>query len=174
MHVRFLMEHSGSYSQLGRFIVQFQHAEAALTELLVLMADADDEAVRILVNELEYSQRVKTTDVMFARFIDVRRNIDQSTKQEFHRLMVELLSLGERRNEMVHSQYWDWKNVEGSLGLLRQNSGLKASQGRRDVQEEELLPHAFEKDFERLSQTLHNLESFRLKVIDWLHPDVAA
>lgn len=167
------MERSESYSQLGQFIVQFQHAEAALTELLVLMAGADDEVVRILVNELEYSQRVKTTDVMFARFIDVRRDTDQPAKQEFHRLMVELLSLGERRNEIVHSRYWDWKDVEGSMGLLRQNSKLKASRGTRDEQEEELLPQAFEKDFERLSQALQCLESFRLRVIDWMYPDVA-
>ena len=168
------MERSESYTRLGRFIVQFQHAEAAITELLVLMASADDEAVRILVNELEYSQRVKTTDVMFARFIDVRRNTDQAAKQEFHHLMVELLSLGERRNEMVHSRYWDWEDVEGSTGLLRQNSKLRASQGTRDEQEEELLPQAFEKDFERLSQALQGLERLRLKVINWLYPDVAA
>jgi hypothetical protein len=168
------MERSASYSRLGRFIVQFQHAEAALTELLVLMAGVDDEAVRILVNELEYSQRVKTTDVMFAWFINVRRNADQAAKSEFHRLMVELLSLGERRNEMVHSRYWDWTNVEGSMGLLRQSSNLRSSQGTRSDQEEELLPQAFENDLERLSQALQNLEGFRRRVIDWLYPDVAA
>ena len=167
------MGRSESYGQLGRFIVQFQHAEAALTELLVLMAGADDEAVRILVNELEYSQRVKTTDVMFAWFINVR-NADETVKSEFHRLMVELLSLGERRNEMVHSRYWDWRNVEGSMGLLRQSSKLRASQGTRSEQEEELLPQAFDKDFERLSRALQNLEGFRRRVIDWLYPDVAA
>ena len=168
------MERSESYSELGRFIVQFQHAEAVLTELLVLMAAADDEIVRIMVSELDYSQRVKTTDVMFARFIDVRGKVDQSVKQEFHRLMVKLLSLGERRNVMVHSRYWEWKDVEGSMGLLRQNSKLKASRGTREEQEEELLPQAFEKDFERLSQALRDLEHFRLRIIDWLYLGAAA
>jgi len=38
------MSHPTAYHQLGRFIVSFQHAEAALTELLVLMVRADDEA----------------------------------------------------------------------------------------------------------------------------------
>ncbi|HEX5055921.1 MAG TPA: hypothetical protein VFX02_05435 [Gammaproteobacteria bacterium] len=57
---------STAFHQFGRFIFLFQHIESALTELLVLMAEADDEAVRILANELEFSKRVKTTDVMFA------------------------------------------------------------------------------------------------------------
>ncbi|MDA0738386.1 MAG: hypothetical protein O2999_11325 [Nitrospirae bacterium] len=168
------MERSESYSQLGLFIVQFQNAETALTELLTLMAGTDDEAVLILVNELEYSQRVKTTDVMFARFIDLHRDTDKTVKQEFHRLMVELLRLGERRNEMVHSRYWDWQNIEGSMGLLRQNSKLRASRGTRDEHEEELLPEAFDKDLESLSKALGGLEHFRLRVIDWLYPDVEA
>lgn len=42
------------YHQIGKFIVYFQHVEAAINEILVLLANADDEAVRILVNELEF------------------------------------------------------------------------------------------------------------------------
>lgn len=161
-----------SYQELGRFIVMFQHAEAALTNLLILVAKADDEAIRILVNELEYSQRVKTTDVMFARFVDILGNPDQPAKAEFHRLMVELGKLGERRNEIVHSKYSSWINVEGKLGLLRENSRLRASKGTREAQEEELLPEAFAEDLRRLSVALQELEYFRLKIIDCLFPDV--
>jgi phenylpyruvate tautomerase PptA (4-oxalocrotonate tautomerase family) len=61
------MNQPTAYHQIGRFIVSFQHAEAALTELLVLMAHADDEAIRILVNELEYGgvgQVVEKCDVI--------------------------------------------------------------------------------------------------------------
>ena len=36
----------------------------------------------------------------------------------FHELMVELGKLGERRNELVHSKYNRWFNVEGKEGLL--------------------------------------------------------
>ncbi len=168
------MSHSASYGQLGRFIVEFQHAEAALTDLLVLISKADDEAVRILVNELEYSKRVKTTDVMFAWFVDVHRNAVEAEKLQFHRLMVELLRLGERRNDMVHSKYWDWINVEGAAGLLRQNSKLSGSAGKREEEEEELLPDAFEEDFGKLSSALNELEKYRLKIIDWLYPNETA
>ncbi|MDR0775146.1 MAG: hypothetical protein LBE81_00705 [Azonexus sp.] len=166
------MNASASHQELGRFIVTFQHVETALTRLLVLMAKADDEAVRILVNELQYSQRVKTTDVLFARFVDLLCNPDYTAKAEFHKLMNELWKLGERRNEMVHSKYASWISVEGRSGLLRENSRLRASKGAREEEEEELLPESFAEDFRRLSEALNELERFRLKVIDWLCPDV--
>lgn len=164
------MTEPSPYHQIGRFVFLFQHAEAALTELLVLMANADDELVRILINELEYNKRVKTTDVMFARFVDLQSQPDQNAKEKFHKLMAELLRLGERRNDIVHSKYMPWVNVEGAAGLIRKNSKLKASKGLRDVEEEDLLPAAFEMDLERLSVLLKELERFRLKVIHWLYP----
>lgn len=166
------MQKPSSYQKLGRFIVVFQHTEAALTDLLVLMAKADDETIRILVNELEYSQRVKTTDVMFARFVDLSYDQDKSAKTEFHALMVKLLKLGERRNEIVHSRYKPLINVEGNSGLLRENSKLRGSKGTREEEEEELLPEAFSEDFERLRVARQELERFRLKVIDLLYPDL--
>lgn len=165
------MEHSKSYSQLGRFVVQFQHVESALTELLILMAHTDYEVARILINELGYSQRVNTMNVLFARFIDVRQITDQTIKKEFDELMKKLHELGARRNAMVHSHYWDWKNVEGSTGLLRQNSRLKTKKGMREEQEEELLPQDFEDDFKGLSDAQQKLEYFRLKIIDWQLPN---
>lgn len=164
------MNHPTAYHQLGCFIVSFQHAEATLTELLVLMVNADEEAIRILVNELEYNNRVKTTDVMFARFVDLHREPDEAAKSEFHKLMVELGKLGERQNEIVHSKYMAWLNVEGDSGLIRQKSELRASKGTREDEEEEFLPDAFNADFKRISIALQALEDFRLKVIDWLYP----
>lgn len=164
------MQESRSYQQIGHFVVMFQHAEQQLTELLVLMADADDEFVRILVNELQYSKRVKTTDVMFARFVDLLSNPDQSAKQRFHDLMAELLKLGNRRNEIVHSKYTPFISVEGQVGLRRMSSKLAATEGQRNVQEEDLLPESFAEDLERLSAAQKSLETFRLKIIDWLEP----
>lgn len=90
------MNQTTAFHQLGRFIFLFQHVESALTELLVLMARADDEVIRILVNELEYSKRVKTTDVMFALFVDLLSPSDETAKKEFHELMDEINKLGER------------------------------------------------------------------------------
>lgn len=163
-----------AYHQIGKFIVYFQHVEAAINEILVLLANADDEAVRILVNELEYSKRLKTADVMLARFVDLQRDPDLSAKADFHKLMSELGRLGERRNDIVHSKYAQWLNVEGALGLIRQNSRLRGSKGIREEDEEELLPEAFIADFDRLDSALQRLEVFRLKVINWLYPDVQA
>ncbi|MDP1683302.1 MAG: hypothetical protein Q8L39_16205 [Burkholderiales bacterium] len=164
------MDQSTAFHQLGRFVFLFQHVEAALTELLVLMARADDEAIRILTNELEFSQRVKTTDVMFARFVDLRKP-DETAKAEFHKLMVDVLKLGERRNELVHSKYAAWINAEGSYGLLRQNSALRASKGFREDGEEELLPEVLEGDGDKLAVVLQALERFRFRVIDWAYPE---
>jgi len=161
------------FHQLGRFVVLFQHIEAELTELLVLMSRADDEVIRILVNELEFSKRVKTTDVLFARFIDLLPNSEPSEKTEFHKLMVELTKLGERRNEIVHSRYFRWRNVAGDDGLIRYNSELSGKKGVREDVEEEILPERFEADCDRCSLALMVLEKSRLKIIDWNYPDVA-
>lgn len=157
--------------QLGEFIVLFQHAETSINELLVLLTQADDEAVRILVNELGYSQRLKTVDVLFSRFVDLRRNPDLSAKAAFHKLMVELDNLGRRRNELVHSTYMTWVDVAGDVGLFRQNSRLRARTGIREQEEEELLPDAFINDIERLDVALQELGKFRFKIIDWICPD---
>ena len=164
------MSDTTAFHQLGRFVFLFQHVEDALTELLILLARADDEVVRILVNELEFSKRVKTTDVVFARFVDLHKHVDELKKIEFHNLMVEIDKLGTRRNEIVHSKYTYWINVEGSHGLIRENSKLRARKGFRESIEEELLPGALEADGDRVGLVLQKLESIRLQVIEWLYP----
>lgn len=157
--------------QPGEFIVLFQHAETSINELLVLLSRADDEAIRILVNELGYSQRLKTVDVLFSRFVDLRCDPDLPPKAAFHKLMVELAILGERRNKLVHSTYMTWIDVAGDVGLFRQNSRLRDSTGILEQKEEELLPDAFNKDIERLDIALQELGKFRLRIIDWIYPD---
>ncbi|MBP6368059.1 MAG: hypothetical protein KBA82_12500 [Nitrosomonas sp.] len=69
-----------AFHKLGQFMVYFQHLEHTINELLVLMAGADEENVCILIHELEYSKRLKTTDVLFARFVDLRSNTDPAIK----------------------------------------------------------------------------------------------
>jgi hypothetical protein len=166
------MSHPTAYHQLGQFIVSFQHLEGALNDMFELLAGGDCEATRILVNDLEYGKRLNTADVLFARFVDIRMNTDPASKGEFHRLMVELRELGERRNDMVHSRYYRWVDVGGNEGLLRQNSKLRGKAGEREVLEEELQPAAFDADLESLAQAAEKLERLRLKVIDWLYPGV--
>ncbi|OGB01343.1 MAG: hypothetical protein A3E79_12085 [Burkholderiales bacterium RIFCSPHIGHO2_12_FULL_61_11] len=161
-----------AYHQLGRFIVLFQHLEGAVNDLFELLSGGDCEATRILVNDLEYSRRLKTADVLFARFVDIRTNTDPAAKAEFHKLMAELHELGERRNDMVHSRYHSWIDVNGNEGLLRRNSKLRGKAGEREESEEELQPHAFDADLERLARASGQLDKFRLQVIDWLYPGV--
>ncbi len=166
------MSTPSAYHQLGRFIVAFQHLEGAVNDLLELLADSTDgEVVRILANDLDYGKRLNTADVLFARFIDLRNNTDQSAKSEFHKLMVELRELGERRNDLVHSRYNPWLNVHGKEGLLRRNSRLRGSKGEREETEEELQPHTFDGDLERLANASAHLAKFRLRVINWLYPE---
>ena len=163
-----------AFHQLGMFIYYFQHVESSINDILVHLVNADDEAILTLVNELNFSQRLKTADVMFSRFVDLQRKPDLSAKVDFHKLIGELGKLGERRNDLVHSKYVQWLNVDGALGLIRQNSKLRGSKGIREESEEELLPEAFNADIERLNGALQRLEVFRMKVIDWMYPDVPA
>ncbi|WP_431150106.1 hypothetical protein [Acidovorax facilis] len=168
------MEQPTPFHQLGRFVFLFQHIEATLTDLLVRMSRGDSEAVLILVNELEFGKRVKTTDVMFARHVDLLRPPQSVEKPEFHNLMVEVLKLAKRRNEIVHSKYMRWFNVDGLEGLIRYNSELSGKKGIREEVEEEMLPEKFEEDCSRCALTLMALEKFRVKLIDWEYPDAAA
>lgn len=156
--------------QLGEFIVLFQHAEASINELLVLLSRVADKAMRIHVRELGYSQRLKTVDALFSRLVDLQRNPDLPAKAAFHKLMVLLGELGRRRNELVHSTYMTLIDVAGDVGLFRQNSRLRDSKGIREQKEEELLPDAFNKDIESLDIALQELGKFRLKIIDWIYP----
>jgi len=161
-----------AYHQLGRFIVAFQHLESAVNDLLELLANTRDcEVVRILANDLEYRKRLNTADVLFARFVDLRTNTDALAKGEFHKLIVELGDLGDRRNDLVHSGYNAWLNVDGKEGLLRRNSKLRGRKGEREEKEEELQPDAFDQDLQRLAAAASRLEVFRLRVIDWLYPE---
>ena len=159
-----------AYHQLGQVIVFFQHLEESVNNLLELLSDDDGEVVRILVNDLEYSKRLKAADVVFARFVDLRNVTDSSTKTEFHKLIIELGKLGERRNELIHSTYNHWIDVHGHEGLLRTNSKLRGGKGVREEKEEELQSDAFNADLSRLDVAAQELEKFRLKVIDWLNP----
>lgn len=162
------MNAPAAYHQLGQFIVKFQHLENVVNNLIVMMANTNDSVVQILTNDLEYGKRLNTADVLFAYFVDLRNNTQPEMKAEFHKLMVELRELGERRNDLVHSRYNPWLNVEGNEGLLRTNSKLRGSKGEREEKEEELQPEAFDGDLQRLTKAAIALERFRLQILGWL------
>ncbi len=158
---------SEPFEQLGKFIFNFQIIESQINELIVLLANADDEMISILMNELSFFQRVKTTDVMFARYIDVRIGIGEDEKKKFHKLMSSLQKLAERRNELVHSRYYSLLTTDNRIGLLRQNSKLSSSAGERQELEEVIHAEDFADDFSKLSLALSKLEEYRLKIIAW-------
>lgn len=108
-----------SYHQLGKFIAYFQMAENEINGIMQLLSkNADSEMIKILINDLEYSKRLETADVMFARFVDLYQDNDLTYKADFHKLIVRLKKLGERRNELVHSNYIPWYDVKGFKGLI--------------------------------------------------------
>lgn len=161
------MTKATTYHQIGQFIGHFQYAEEKINGIITLLAQADDEMIRILINDLSFAQRLKAADVALARTVDLHRDPDTKAKEEFHSLMTELSKLSERRNDLVHSQYSTWLNIEGQEGLIRENSRLRGKQGVREVTEEELLPESLTADIEQIEKALKELEAFRLRIIDW-------
>lgn len=75
--------------------------------------------------------------------------------------MVELGKLGELRNQIAHSKYSTWINLSGDVGLIRENSKLRAKEGIRETIEEELLPESFDTYIEQLESKLRAIESYR-------------
>jgi len=160
---------NGSFHQLGFFVYSFQMVEQQVEDIIVLLMNADDEMVAIFMSELDFSEKLKTVDVLFSRFIDVRRELKGADKKAFHKVISQVIKLCERRNEILHSKYDTYQNVDGRLGLIRQNSRLRASKGVREMSEEELLPEALDTDVKNISSCLEELEVYRLKVLDWIY-----
>lgn len=156
--------------QLGLFVVRFQDVEALLNEVIGLIASSDEESVSILTNDMEFSQRLKAADVLFARFLGLNSVDDEAAQSEFHQVMVSLRNAAERRNELVHSRYHHWYDVAGKSGLLRKHSRLHGKAGKREETEEEMQPEAFNTDLSSLEGVTNALENQRLKIINWRYP----
>ena len=100
------MEKISSYHQLGKFIAYFQMAESEINGIMQLICkDTDEETVQILINGLEYSRRLDTADVLFSKFVETHQDSESTIKKKFHKLIVKLKKLGQRRNDLVHSKY---------------------------------------------------------------------
>ena len=162
---------SDPYHLLGKFTVTFQHLENCVKEIISLLVQAkDEEMALILMNELDNSARLKTVDVLFQRFTSVRAGDFEEENATFHKLVTDLLKLGARRNDIVHSHYYNWTTADGESGLLRHNSKLRGSKGERAESVEELLPKDLWQDLGDLNNACDRLESYRLKIIDWVYP----
>jgi len=157
------------YHQLGKFVVVFQRLEAQVTDIVLLIVKGNPEFVRILITQHEFSSLLKTTDVLFSRYVD-ERTIDDSEKAIFHKLIVECSKIAEIRNNLVHSQYFDLVQGDEPIALIRENSKLRGGKGIRLEESEDLTKEEFEKYFDRLNLTINELEAFRLKIIDWNYP----
>ena len=155
---------------LGQFIVLFQTTETRVLEIIQHMTCADDEYVSALVAELKYSSRLRAADVVYSRYVEITQDADLSSKDRFHKLMVELGRLGERRNDLIHSNYSHLVTIDTTEGLVRENRKLRPSKGIQEYKSEDLLPGALDADIAGLNAALKQLEEFRLKVIEWNHP----
>lgn len=165
------MNDPDSYHLLGKFVVTFQHLEDCVKEVISLLVQAkDEEMTMILMNELDNSARLRTVDVLFQRFTSVMVGDFKGENADFHKLISELKDLGTRRNDIVHSNYFDWTNADGASGLLRRNSKLRGGKGEREESEEELRPENLWKDLANLNNAYGRLEKYRLKIIEWVYP----
>ncbi len=160
------------FHQLGYFICLFQSLERQIEELIVLLSNTkDEEMVSILMSEIDFSGKLKAVDVMFARFIELRK-LESYIKKDFHNEIDKIRKLSERRNDLVHSKYGSLINVDGKTGFLRENSKLKSSKGIRQEMEEELMPESFTEDFELINTSVDALVKYRSKILDWIYSDV--
>ena len=132
-----------TYHQLGRVVVRFQHVEHAVTEIILLLVQGDDEATKILVHDLGYMQRVKVASSLFTRFVELRTNINPDAKRDFYALVTELEGVGQRRNELVHSRYVNWIPLGGAEGLLRTKQRRSTKSPATETTEEEILSESF-------------------------------
>lgn len=165
------MEKVSSYHQLGKFIAYFQMAESEINGIIQLLCKGtDEEMVQILINDLEYYRRLDTADVLFSRFVDIHKDNETMVKKKFHELIVKLKKLGQRRNDLVHSNYIPCYGLEGFKGLIRENSKLRGSKGLLEKTEEELLPETLNKDLEQIEMFFNELSDFRQRIINWIHP----
>ena len=163
--------HPTTYHQLGRFVVTFQHVEHAVTEIILLLTQGDDEATKILIHDLGYAQRLRVASSMFTRFVELRSDKDEKVKADFYSLVSELESIGQRRNELVHSRYINWLQLGGAEGLLRTKQRRSNKSPATELTEEGLKSESFEDDFLRLAKAQMLLENARLNILDMLYPE---
>jgi len=157
-------------AELGHFLVVFQAIEAAVTDLIEFVIDADPEYVHALAAELEYSSKLRALDVIFARYAQIHNLATQAPHPEFHKLMSKLLKLAERRNEIVHSFYNLLITVDGTLALTRRPTKLRPSKGERHDPPEDILPGALAVETKIMQDCLIEIEKFRTLVLDTRYP----
>ncbi|MBL8039317.1 MAG: hypothetical protein JNN16_17615 [Nitrospira sp.] len=156
--------------ELGKFVVDFQAVEAALVDLIIRLTDSDCEYIAALTAELEFNSKARALDIIFGRFSQLHGLTNKSPHPEFHKLMVRVQKLATRRNEIVHSFYNFFVNVDGEVGIRRTPTKLKPSEGIRQQQQEDILAEQLQVEVTEIKSLLSDLEFYRLEVIDLLNP----
>jgi len=159
-----------SFKDIGKFIYEFQFVEGQIEEIIILIANTDNEVISILMNELSFSSKLKVVEVMFSRFVD-KKKIDKGEKGGFHKSILKVCKLGEARNVLVHSKYRSLLTVNGRIGLRQNNSTLKPKKGIMKPDEIDLLPEDFKNDFHSLKTVTGDLDQYTLKIRSWLDPE---
>jgi len=163
------MHEKKAYEMIGQFVVTFQHVESYLKDMLALIADADEECIRILTSEMEYTRLVKTLDVMYSWIIDKREISDLEDRKNFHELMSQLLKLGELRNEIVHSKHYPilclGVDDQDSSGFYLENSRLRASKGGREAGKKSIFQTDLDCEYKKLAAILDSLEVYKSNIL---------
>ena len=167
------MANEQALAELGQFLVVFQTIEAAVTDLIEAVIDADSEYVHALTAELEYSSKLRALDVIFSRYAQIHGITAESPHPKFHKLMTKLLKLAERRNEIVHSFYNLLITVDGELALTRRPTKLRPSKGERHDPPEDILPGALAAESKNMRDDLLEIEEFRMLILDTRYPPEA-
>ena len=165
------MAENAHHQQLGKFVVLFQGLESALVEMFGVTA-GEDYAAAILPAETRYRRLVGSTDLTFSHFVDQLRQPALETKARFHELMERCLDIGVLRNRLVHSKYALLISAGHVAAPVRGKAEPKFKGGsRRQVIGEALSAESFEPYFQKIAEALAELESFKLRVVEWKHPN---
>lgn len=165
------MSHHALHTLLGRFVLRFQAVEAAMVELTVQIVDADPEYIATLTAELEFNAKARALDVIYTRYAQIHSMSSNSPHPEFHKLMTRVQRLATRRNDLVHSFYGLLTTVTGDSALARIPTRLKPSEGRREQDEESILPKKLEDEIAEMHSIRDELENYRLHAINLKYPD---
>ncbi len=166
------MEISSIHRELGRFVVLFQTMDNAVNEIIFQISDNKSYVAEAFLAKTEFSSKMEIADVIFTHYVDITANTDEETKGDFHSLMNACKEIGQARNTIVHSVYYNLEKIDGSMRLIQKNPRLKFKDGSRiSLNDKELSLDDFKQYNKKINDVLEKLEEYRLKLIEWKYPE---
>jgi len=161
------MPENAHQQQLEKFENLVQALERSLIGIICAIT-GEDYAAEILPAETKYRRLVGSADVVFSHFVDLLHQPDLEAKTRFHALMERCLEFGVVRDRVNHSQYALLRHAADVVAPMQEQAGLRCKgDSPGQVIAEDLSVESFEPYFQRITDVLAELESFRLQVTDW-------